>query len=144
MSLVTSSSDRVDRTADRDSSAPGIGPKATESLTVEVRTEGIHHVLTVTGEIDLATAPELSEVARDLLDVASHVVIDLDQVSFIDSTGLSVLVATYRRITSQGGSMILVCNSAPVMRVMEMTGLSRVFTFRTADAVDDGGSASGA
>lgn len=70
--------------------------------------------------------------------------IDLDQVSFIDSTGLSVLVATYRRITSQGGSMILVCNSAPVMRVMEMTGLSRVFTFRTADAVDDGGSASGA
>lgn len=148
VSLVTSSSDRAVRTADRESSAPGegLGPNATESLTVEVRTQGIHHVLSVTGEIDLATAPELSEVARGLLDVASHIVIDLDQVSFIDSTGLSVLVAIYRRITSQGGSMALVCNSAPCMRVMEMTGLSRVFTFcaSTADAVGAGRCASGA
>jgi anti-sigma B factor antagonist len=147
VSLVNSSSGRTTRTADRESSAGpggGLGGSSTESLTVEVRTEGIHHVLTVTGELDLATAPELGEVTRGLLDVASHIVIDLDQVGFIDSTGLSVLVATYRRVTSQGGSMVLVCNSTPCMRVMEMTGLSRVFTFcaSTADAVGAGGCAS--
>lgn len=110
----------------------------TQALEVDVHTEGDHHVITVKGEIDLATAPELSEVVRGILETARHLVIDLDQVGFLDSTGLSVLVASHRRITSQGGSMVLVCNNARCMKVMNITGLSRVFTFCPSTAAATG------
>lgn len=139
MSLVTPSSDRTARQAHADPvDLSDDSLEATGGLKVDVQTEGNHGIITVTGEIDLATAPELSEAIRHLLYTASRIVIDLDQVSFIDSTGLSVLVATYRRMTTEGGSMALVCNNASCMRVMQMTGLSRLFTFYASTAAATG------
>jgi anti-sigma B factor antagonist len=104
-------------------------------MTVDTHVEGRYDVVTVSGELDLATAPRLSEVVRGvLLPGRRHLVVDLDRVGFIDSTGLSVLIAARRRVVSEGGSMGLVCNAARCMRVLELTGLSRLFAFHTSVA----------
>lgn len=130
MSLVTSSpGPHFDPSMGASAPDEGHSPDAAETLTVDVHAEGNRVVVTAEGELDLATAPMLSEAVRNVLDGARHIVIDLDRVTFMDSTGLSVLVSTRRKITSQGGSLALVCHDARCLRVLELTGLSRVFTF---------------
>lgn len=95
-----------------------------------VETEHPHHgqvVVAVSGEIDLYTAGRLRE-ALDALDVASveHLVIDLSEVGFIDSTGLGVLVAAARRLPV-GAPFDVVCHTEKVREVLLMTGLDRIF-----------------
>jgi anti-sigma B factor antagonist len=99
------------------------------TLTVDVRlgTTGVN--VTVRGEVDVHTAP----VLRDRLDEAvgqgePRVVVHLDGVSFIDSTGLGVLVAAQRVQRASGGSLELVCSRRRVLRILELTGLHTLFT----------------
>ena len=78
------------------------------SLDVRRRDEGRHCVLEVHGEVDLATSPALREHLRVLLeDAPPALVLDLDGVPFMDSTGLGVLVAAYKRATALGIPMSL-------------------------------------
>lgn len=106
------------------------GSDEPEGLTVDVSSGDDVDLVTVAGELDLATGPHLREVLRGLLAASrNHVVIDLDRVTFIDSTGLGVLIAVHRRVTAAAGSLALVCNSPRCMRLMEITGMTRVFTF---------------
>ena len=85
--------------------------------------------LTVAGEIDLHTAPALREAA---LEAVRHngttLRLDLGDVTFMDSTGIEVLLATRRRAELEGGSMTLVRPTAAVRRILEVTGLSQLFT----------------
>ena len=100
------------------------------AMGIEVHTIGNHDVVTVSGEVDIASAPSLRETLLSVLADGTHeLVIDLDQVTFLDSTGIGVLVAAFRRASAEGGSMSLVCNSPRSMRVLEITGLTTVFTF---------------
>lgn len=93
-------------------------------------------VLAIKGEIDVSTAPEL----RDrLLAVAQAgrrvVVVDLSEVTFLDSTALGVLVSGLRRLRAEGGDLRLVVTGRSVTKVLEITGLVEVFSiFETADA----------
>lgn len=85
-------------------------------------------VLSVRGEIDVSTAPEL----RDrLLGVAqeghSTVVVDLSEVTFLDSTALGVLVSGLKRFRAAGGNLRLVVTGRSVSKVLEITGLIEVF-----------------
>jgi len=85
-------------------------------------------VLSVRGEIDVSTAPEL----RDrLLSVAqegySTVVVDLSEVTFLDSTALGVLVSGLKRFRAAGGDLRLVVTGRSVTKVLEITGLVEVF-----------------
>lgn len=92
-------------------------------------------VLSIRGEIDVSTAPEL----RDrLLDVAQNghgtVVVDLSAVTFLDSTALGVLVSGLKRFRSAGGDLRLVVTGRSVAKVLEITGLVDVFKiFDSAD-----------
>jgi anti-sigma B factor antagonist len=86
------------------------------------------HVICVSGEIHVSTAPEFSR----RLNVAiaggkTAVVLDLTGVEFIDSTGLSVLLNGLRRVTRAGGRMALVCTNPTVMRLFEITRLDSTF-----------------
>ncbi|HEU4513234.1 MAG TPA: STAS domain-containing protein [Nocardioidaceae bacterium] len=114
---------------------------APDGLTVDVERVGVHSVVTVAGELDVATAPMLNGVLRDVLDVAAPcVVMDLDRVSFIDSTGLGVLVAAHRRAAGVAGKLVLVCHDPRCLKVIEITGLTRIFTFApTVEAATDAG-----
>ena len=87
------------------------------------RLAGRAHVVTVRGELDLYTAPEL-ERALGLNGTAhGRVVVDLRECSFIDSTGLGILIAADRRSGCDG--LLIVANGLEVLRALEVTGLDR-------------------
>ncbi|MDN4160416.1 STAS domain-containing protein [Nocardioides abyssi] len=95
------------------------------SLRVE-HTEG-YAVVVARGEIDLATVGGFRLVLSELMvDGHVHVVVDLADVPFIDSSALGALVAAHRRARGLGGSLAVAGIQAPVARILELTGLDRV------------------
>jgi anti-sigma B factor antagonist len=96
-------------------------------------------VLSLSGEVDLATVPRLRD--RLVQAAADHpgvtLIVDLDGVSLLDSAGLGVLVGGLRRMRSAGGDLALVCSSPTIAEIVTVTGLDRVFTIhaRLVDAV---------
>jgi anti-sigma B factor antagonist len=94
-------------------------------------------LLTVSGEVDVYTAPLLRQKLVDLADSGtSRIIVNLEPVEFLDSTGLGVLVAALNRLRRQEGDVELICSQPRIRRVFEITGLTRVFTIHpTLDAV---------
>ncbi len=85
-------------------------------------------VLAVTGEVDVATAPRLREQLIDLVNEGQHrIVVDLEKVEFLDSTGLGVLVGALKRVRTHDGELALVCTESRILKVFEITGLTKVF-----------------
>ncbi len=98
-------------------------------LGFEVDQRGSYTVLAVRGEVDVYTAPRLRERLIELVSQGSHqVVVDLEGVDFLDSTGLGVLVGGLKRLRSHDGDMILVCTQPRILKVFEITGLTKVFS----------------
>ena len=87
------------------------------------------HLISITGELDLAATPELSTV---LLIAAgspgSLVVLDLSGVEFIDSTALGTLLKAGDEIEAAGKRLRIVCAGGPVRRLLEMTNLTNRFS----------------
>lgn len=93
------------------------------------RRDGDVGIVSVSGEVDMYTAPQLKECLVDLIEgAATRIVVDLSAVTFIDSTALGVLIGGVRRLHAAGGAMSLVVTSRPVERVLSITGLDRVFS----------------
>ena len=86
-------------------------------------------VVTVGGEIDALTAPELAACLAEQLAAVSLVVLALDGVQFIGSAGLSVLFEANERATREGRHLRLVCHSRVVNRALDATELRKQFTF---------------
>ena len=85
-------------------------------------------VLAVKGEVDVYTAPRLGEKLVELVSQGKHrLVVDLESVDFLDSTGLGVLVGGLKRVRSHDGDLRLVCTQARIIKVFEITGLTKVF-----------------
>ena len=106
------------------------------AMSVETEERAGWKVVHVAGEIDLRTAPELRERLAVLLDEgADQVVLDLEKVTFIDSTALSVMVGAHKRLVRQGTVLHLVSTGLQVGRVLTVTGLFRVFAVH--DTLDD-------
>jgi anti-sigma B factor antagonist len=85
-------------------------------------------VIAVSGEIDVYTAPRLREKLISLVEEGSyHLIIDMEEVEFLDSTGLGVLVGGLKRVRSHDGWIDLVCTQGRILRIFRITGLSRVF-----------------
>jgi len=85
-------------------------------------------VLRVSGEIDVYTAPLLRERVTHLVDDgARHIIADLRGVTFLDSTGLGVLVGSLKRLRSHDGSLRVVINADRILRIFRITGLVSVF-----------------
>lgn len=101
----------------------------------EPQDDGVH-VLAVSGELDAATAPRLSEALEAIIDSeAESVLVDLSECSFIDSTGLGVVVTARTRLLDEGRRFELCCAGAQARRILEITGLDDVFgLFETRDA----------
>jgi anti-sigma B factor antagonist len=107
-----------------DDFAPADQPFAVEVSQVEGRA-----VVAVAGELDLATAPQLCERLALLSEAGKNqVTLDLTNLVFIDSTGLSVLVMAFNRAQAAEGSVVIRNPSLSVMRILEITGLASVFT----------------
>jgi anti-sigma B factor antagonist len=86
-------------------------------------------VLLVRGEVDVSTAPELGNRLFSLADEGRRdVVVDLSEVTFVDSTALGVLVGALKRFRSNGGDVRLVVTEPQISKVLEITGLTEVFS----------------
>jgi anti-sigma B factor antagonist len=87
------------------------------------------HVVSVSGEIDLFTAPDFKQHVAAPIDAGvSHVIVDLSQTTFIDSSSLGVLIGAHRRLKLRGGSLTIVCDTEAITKTFRITGLDGVFT----------------
>ena len=91
--------------------------------------------VTLEGEIDVATSSELRTALAGLLDAgATSIIVDLTEVTFIDSSGLGVFVSTFKQLRSRDGGMLrLVGPTGNVRKVLEITGLDAVFAIEDRD-----------
>ena len=100
---------------------------------------GVHTVVGVTGEIDVATAPALRDSVLGLLNRgATSLVLDLRGVTFVDSTGVGSLLRVHHRAALLGGSVHFVADHPAVLRVLDLMQLRRrLHVTPTVAAVDD-------
>jgi anti-sigma B factor antagonist len=115
------------------------------SLDLERSPEGVY-VFVLYGDMDLHIAPELRErLTRAIDDGARALVVDLSDVTFIDSMALGVLLGTTKRMRSEGGHLRLVVARSEVRRIFEITLLDRVLAIDSTreEAVANVGSAGG-
>jgi anti-sigma B factor antagonist len=96
---------------------------------VSVDGRGATPVVRVAGEVDLATSPQLrAALAGPPVDPSGRTIVDLCDVTFLDSTALSALVTAHVRFLDAGGDLRLVVDSPPVKRILAVTGLDQTFS----------------
>ena len=87
------------------------------------------HVIAVSGEVDLFTAPEFKQrVMAPIAAGIEHVIVDLPRTTFIDSSSLGVLIGAHRRLKSRGGHLVVACDTEAIVKTFRITGLDGVFT----------------
>ena len=114
--------------------------QAVMSAQMQLRTEVVDiagwTVVSVFGEVDVATAPELKERLTGLVnDGRVKLVLDLSGVDFLDSTGLGMIVSALKRARTHDGDLRIVCTESRITRLFEITGLDKALTvWPTVDA----------
>jgi len=105
-------------------------------LTLATRELDNATVVAVGGEIDVYTAPKLRDKITELVAAGSYdLVIDLEAVEFLDSTGLGVLVGGLKKVRAHDGQLRLVCTQDRLLKIFRITGLAKVFDIHdTAEA----------
>lgn len=99
-----------------------------QQLELEVRAHGDYHVITARGEIDIAAvAPLRDTISERVVAGDVHLILDLDEVTFLDSTGLGVLIGARRKVHAFKGSFSIVCRSEKLKRLFVITSLDKVF-----------------
>lgn len=85
-------------------------------------------VVAVGGEIDVYTAPRLRDKFTELVAAGSYdIIVDMQNVEFLDSTGLGVLVGGLKKVRAHDGSLDLVCTQDRLLKIFRITGLAKVF-----------------
>ena len=95
-----------------------------QPLKIVVSSEGDTVVVSLTGELDPHTVPLLAdELDNAVAQGTTSVALDLSGLTFIDSSGLRVVIATHRQLEEAGGKLVLRAPSDTVRRLLELTGL---------------------
>lgn len=85
-------------------------------------------IVNVIGNVDLFTSPHLNVAISELIEAGHHnLIINLEQIRYIDSTGLAVLIISLKKARARGGSMTLVCHDPQVIKTFRITGLVKAF-----------------
>jgi len=97
-------------------------------LTLTTREADGKTIVAVGGEIDVYTAPKLRDKITELVAGGAYdLVVDMQEVEFLDSTGLGVLVGGLKKVRAHNGSLQLVCNQDRLLKIFRITGLAKVF-----------------
>ncbi len=100
----------------------------TLELELSTRDLGNYWVIKLKGEVDIYTAARLREAIAEAVDEKRYkIVVDLEDVDFLDSTGLGVLVGGLKRVKPFDGEMGILCTQEKILRVLRITGLTKVF-----------------
>ena len=92
---------------------------------MDVKSEGAASIMRLSGELDLASSPALERELDRALQPATHqIILDLRELEFMDSTGLSVVVKAHQRAEEMGTSFGLVKGSTQVQRLLSLTGVT--------------------
>ena len=104
-------------------------PDAGRNLRIEVADTTSPTTVVLTGEIDIATSRRVREALIAISNSGENkVVVDMTNVTFVDSTGLSALVGPLKRFRSMNGEIVLRSPTKGVRKVLEISGLTRVFS----------------
>lgn len=104
-------------------------------LTLATRETDGRTIVSVGGEIDVYTAPKLRDKITELVGAGVYdLIIDMEAVEFLDSTGLGVLVGGLKKVRANQGSLQLVCTQDRLLKIFRITGLAKVFVIH--DSVD--------
>jgi anti-sigma B factor antagonist len=100
-------------------------------MNFDIQTEKLSeeaYTISLSGEVDLYTAPEFKQQLLELVGQgAKDVIVDFTNTTFIDSTTLGVLVGGVKRLRPNGGQLSLVCSDRNITKIFEITGLDKVF-----------------
>ena len=106
---------------------PGRGPNIAP-LSIRNNVRAGRHTLALTGELDVDSANKLEEAVREVCASGTGLVIDLRKVTFMDSTGLRVLIVA-GALCEEMGHELRIIPGEDIQRILEMTGLDRVLPF---------------
>lgn len=109
-------------------------PKVVSFMELDISTQSADASCTIAlkGEVDVYTSPRLREELNGAVeDGCLHIIVTMDGVEFIDSSGLGVLVSALRRVKEQGGTLRLVCTKEGILKIFRITGLDKVFPLFT-------------
>jgi anti-anti-sigma factor len=85
-------------------------------------------IIRLSGELDIHSAPEFKdEVLSQLNQGFNTIIIDLDELHFMDSRGLGTFIGLSRSLKDKGGSLKLVCSNQTILKIFQRTGLSDIF-----------------
>lgn len=91
------------------------------------RTQGSVDIFSITGAFDAAEAPKIRDELKQVIDAGrAKLIIDLGQVQFVDSSGLSVLVTALKSARAKAGDVVLLNLTPPVRSIIELTRLHRI------------------
>ncbi|MFT4413251.1 anti-sigma F factor antagonist [Fredinandcohnia humi] len=98
------------------------------SLGIELEVRQNVLLIRLTGELDHHTAEELRLKVTDMIESnqINHILLNLEKLAFMDSSGLGVILGRYKQIKNLGGEMVVCSISAPVQRLFEMSGLFKI------------------
>jgi anti-anti-sigma factor len=100
------------------------GRHGSERFTVDLLDAEGPTLVKLSGELDISVAPVLEEHVRYLGGaIAADVLMDLDRLTFLDSSGISVIVMACKRVRANGGSFSVTCSEPRVRRTLELSGL---------------------
>ena len=101
-------------------------------LEIEIKAEDGRYVVITSGEVDLVTQAQLKEAINELV-VAGNVdlIVDLDETTFLDSTGLGALIGARRKTHAFMGSFAIVCTQERMLKLFRITSLDKVFAIRS-------------
>lgn len=106
-------------------------------MTITETTGSTHTIVTICGTLDASTAPDFRN-SPAIADPSRTVVIDLDRMDFLDSSGLGALVGVLRRKQEANATILLSCMNPPVRKVFDITGTCKLFhIFDDTDAAND-------
>jgi len=92
-------------------------------------------VVDLNGEIDVYTSPRVKETIGELIDQGHYdLIINLENVRYIDSTGLGVLIGGLKRVREHSGTVSLVCTNPQIKKIFDITGLVKIFGIYDSEA----------
>lgn len=104
-------------------------------IEVNARPAGKAQVVDVNGEIDLYTSQVVHKCVHGLIDQGhDHLVVDLEDVGYLDSTGLGILMNASSRLQERGGNLAIVCTNDRVLRIFELIGMLESFSVFSSEA----------